>query len=176
MRRLLMALLLLFPPMIFADGATNGLSGETPPPNKRSATPIAPFWPEKGRIVKMLPLLLDLKGHDALSPSLFDRDAYQARLRRRPALVSGIRFDLLWQVKNPSATNYTLRLELRGIGEDSKPTIKTLELEASPSWLRRWNSMLLNGDDYKKFGELVAWRATLWHGDRLLSEEKSFLW
>ena len=34
-----------------------------------------------GRVVKVLPLLLDLKGQDAISPSLYDRDAYQAYLR-----------------------------------------------------------------------------------------------
>src|SRR5437899_2397501 len=31
-----------------------------------------------GRIIKVLPHLLDLQGHHALSPSLYDRDAYQA--------------------------------------------------------------------------------------------------
>jgi hypothetical protein len=34
-----------------------------------------------GRIVKVLPLLLDAKSQDAISPSLYDRDAYQAYLR-----------------------------------------------------------------------------------------------
>jgi len=35
-----------------------------------------------GRVVKVLPLLLDLKGRDAVSPSLYDRDAYQVYLRQ----------------------------------------------------------------------------------------------
>jgi hypothetical protein len=131
---------------------------------------------EKGRIVKMLPLFLDLKGHDAVSPSLYDRDAYQAYLRRHTNEISAIRFDFLWQVENPSAAKYELRVELRGIGEGSKPTQTTLEQEVTPPLLRRWNSLTLGGADYKKFGELVAWRATLWRGDRLLSEQKSFLW
>ena len=34
-----------------------------------------------GHIVKVLPLFLDLNGQDALSPSLYDRDAYQVYLR-----------------------------------------------------------------------------------------------
>jgi hypothetical protein len=29
---------------------------------------------------------------------------------------------------------------------------------------------------YRQFGELIAWRATLWDDDKLLSEQKSFLW
>jgi hypothetical protein len=131
---------------------------------------------EKGRVVKMLPLFLDLKGHDAVSPSLYDRDAYQAYLRQHTNEISAIRFDFLWQVENPSAAKYKLRIELRGIGADGKPTRSMLEEEAPPPLLRRWNFLVLGGADYKNFGELIAWRATLWRGDQLLSEQKSFLW
>ena len=152
MRRFLMILLLLAVLPAFADGI------------------------EKGRIVKMLPLFLDLKGHDAVSPSLYDRDAYQAYLRQHTNEISAIRFDFLWQVENPSAAKYKLRIELRGIGAGGKPTQSMLEQEAPPPLLRRWNSLTLGGADYKNFGGLIAWRATLWRGDRLLSEQKSFLW
>jgi len=131
---------------------------------------------EKGRIVKMLPLFLNAKGHDAISPSLYDRDAYQAYLRQHTNEISAIRFDVLWQVESPAAAKYKLRIELRGIGPDGKPTRSTLEVEAPPPLLRRWHSLVLGGADYRSFGELVAWRATLWHGDQLLSEQKSFLW
>jgi len=34
----------------------------------------------------------------------------------------------------------------------------------------------LTGDDYKKFGELLAWRVTVWDGTTQLAEQKSFLW
>ena len=131
---------------------------------------------EKGRIVKMLPLFLDLKGHDAISPSLYDRDAYQAYLRQHTNEISAIRFDFLWQVENPSVAKYKLRIELRGIGAGGKPTQTMLEQEAQPPSLRGWNCLTLGGADYKDFGELIAWRATLWRGDQLLSEQKSFLW
>jgi len=152
MRRLWISLLLLLPLLAYADG------------------------PEKGRLVKMLPFLLDLKGQDAKTPSLYDRDAYQAYLRQHPAEISGMRFDFLWQVANPTGTNYQLRIELRGIGADAKPTQKILELQAPPPLFRRWNTVRLDGADYKKLGTLVAWRATLWRGDQLMSEQKSFLW
>jgi len=131
---------------------------------------------EKGRIVKMLPLFINAKGHDALSPSLYDRDAYQAYLRQHANEISAIRFDFLWQVENPSASKYTLRIELRGSGPGGKPTRATREQEVAPPLLRHWNSLVLGGADYRNFGELVAWRATLWRGDHLLSEHKSFLW
>jgi len=32
------------------------------------------------------------------------------------------------------------------------------------------------GEEYQKFGELVAWRVTLWDGDTVIGQEKSFLW
>lgn len=153
MRRFLMLLLLLLAVLpAFADGV------------------------EKGRIVKMLPLFLDLKGHDAVSPSLYDRDAYQAYLRRHTNDISAIRFDVLWQVENPAAAKCKLRIELRGIGAAGKPTRSLLEAEVSPPLLRRWDYLVLGGADYRNFGQLVAWRATLWRGDQLLSEQKSFLW
>jgi hypothetical protein len=132
--------------------------------------------PEKGRIVKMLPLFLDLKGRDATSPSLYDRDAYQSYLRQHTNEISAIRFDFLWLVENSTAVKYKLRIELRGIAADGKPTRTLMEQEIQPPLLRRWNSLTLGGADYRNFGELVAWRATLWRGDQLLSEQKSFLW
>ncbi len=50
-----------------------------------------------GRVVKVLPFFLDLNGQKALSPSLYDRDAYQAYLRRHADQRSAIRFDVLWK-------------------------------------------------------------------------------
>src|SRR5271156_753226 len=79
-----------------------------------------------GYIVKMLPLFLDLKGHDAVSPSLFDRDAYQVYLRNHTNEISAIRFDVLWQVGNAAESKYKMRVELRGTAADGKPSVKTL--------------------------------------------------
>jgi hypothetical protein len=129
-----------------------------------------------GRVVKVLPFFLDLKGYEALSPSLFDRDAYQASLRRHADQCSAIRFDVLWKASNVSDTKLKLRVELRGIGSNGIPRQTTLEQAATPHFFRHWNSLTLSGGDYKNFGELVAWRVTLWSGRQLLSEQKSFLW
>jgi hypothetical protein len=129
-----------------------------------------------GYIVKMLPLLLDMKGHDALSPSLYDRDAYQVFLREQTNDVSAIRFDVLWRASNVGDAKLKLRLELRGIGPDNLPRQTTLEQSVEPHFFRHWTSIPLAGDDYKKFGEVVAWRVTLWADDRMLGEQESFLW
>ena len=39
-----------------------------------------------------------------------------------------------------------------------------------------WSVLKLDGEQYKNFGEITAWRVTLWAGDEMLSEQKSFLW
>ena len=129
-----------------------------------------------GRVVKVLPLLLDQQGRTALSPSLFDRDAYQAQLRQRTNEISAIRYDVLWTAKNAGENKLKIRVELRGIGAASLPKFKSLETEAAPGFFRRWTSLTLAGDEFKNFGAVTAWRATLWNGDQLLGEEKSFLW
>ena len=129
-----------------------------------------------GRVVKVLPLLLDLKGRAALSPSLFDRDAYQAYLRQHTNEVSAVRFDVLWSVSHADKSDLKLRLELRGTGPDSLPRATTLEQTVTPHFFRHWTSLTLGGDDLKKFGNVTAWRATLWSGDQLIGEQKSFLW
>lgn len=129
-----------------------------------------------GRIVKVLPLLLDQQGRDALSPSLFDRDAYQAQLREQTNAVSGVRFDVLWSAAKAPDEQIKIALELRGIGTNSVPRLKTLEVNATPGRFRKWTEIPLTGADYKNFGTVIAWRVTLWNGDRMLGEQKSFLW
>jgi hypothetical protein len=129
-----------------------------------------------GKIVKVLPLFLDQQGRDATSPSLFDRDAYQAFLREHTNAVSALRFDVLWKaVKSPEA-KIKIWVELRGVGTNSVPKLKTLEVDAVPGTFRKWTEIPLAGADYKNFGAVVAWRVTLWNGGRMLAEEKSFLW
>jgi hypothetical protein len=153
MRRLLMILLLLG--SLSAAGASDAVTG---------------------RVVKMLPLFLDQKGRDAVSPSLFDRDAYQFYLRQHTNEISAIRFDVLWSASNAKDAKLKLRLELRGTGPDNLPRQTTLEQAVTPHFFRHWTSFTLTGDDLKNFGEVNSWRATLWSGDQMLAGQKSFLW
>ncbi len=153
MRRFLMMLLLL--------GSLSGAAAADTP---------------SGHIVKVLPLFLNQKGQDALSPSLYDRDAYQVYLRAHTNEISAIRFDVLWHVSHAGGAPLKLRLELRGVGSDNLPRQTTLEQVVTPHFFRHWTSLPLVGDDYRNFGDVVAWRATLWSGDRMLGEQESFLW
>ena len=129
-----------------------------------------------GRVIKVLPFFLDLKGRNALSPSLYDRDAYQAYLRNHANQCSAMRFDVLWKASDNRRAELKLRVELRGISADGMPRKVTLEQTVEPHFFRHWNSLTFGGNGYKKFGELIAWRVTLWSGDTKLSEQKSFLW
>jgi hypothetical protein len=129
-----------------------------------------------GKIVKVLPFFLDQQGRDATSPSLFDRDAYQAYLREHTNEVSALRFDVLWKAAKAPAEQIKIALELRGVGEAGVPKLKTIEVDAAPGTYRKWTEIPFAGEDYKNFGTVVAWRVTLWNGGRLLGEQKSFLW
>lgn len=130
-----------------------------------------------GEVVKVLPHLLDLQGRHTVSPSLFDRDAYQAQLRREPAKVSGIRYDVLWKAKRVNERPLTLRVELRGMLDGKYPRQRTLEtaLPVKQS-VRRWTGVALTGEDYRDFGTIHAWRVSLWCEGQELSAQQSFLW
>ncbi len=137
----------------------------------------SPAYAASGRVIKVLPHLLDLQGKHTLSPSLFDRDAYQAFLRQHTNEISGLRFDVEWKVRGASYGPLLLRVELRGTAKGNLPSRSVLETQLKPSgWFGRWTSLPITGEDYKKFGEVTAWRASLWEGDTLLGEQKSFLW
>ena len=130
-----------------------------------------------GRVIKVLPQFLDLKGRHAISPSLYDRDAYQVYLRLHTNDISGMRFAVQWKASGTGETPLKLRVEIRGVTHDELPPRVVLEEEVKPGgWFSHWASLPLVGSDYKKIGEVTAWRATLWDGDQMLGEQKSFLW
>src|SRR5438874_9046659 len=91
-----------------------------------------------GRVIKVLPQFLDLEGRNSISPSLYDRDAYQVRLRLHPEQRSTMRFDVQWKTKSPVWEPLKLRLEMRGIAQSNLPKELTLDLPVEPSgWFSR---------------------------------------
>jgi hypothetical protein len=133
---------------------------------------VAPVPP---RIVKVLPHLLDKKGRHTLAPSLLERDAYQAVLRKDPSKQGGIRFDVQCRGLRVDP-GLTLRIEARGT-KDRRATSLTLEktLEGRDR-THAWQALSVLGDQHDTFGQLVAWRASLWSGGKQVAEQKSFLW
>ena len=128
----------------------------------------------QGRIIKVLPHYLDLKGRHSLSPSLYERDAYQSVLRKNPSQRSGLRFDIQWKVKYADAGQLKMKVEVRA--SHAKEVIVVEQPVHPKTWWRRWTSLQIGGAQYKAMGEVISWRVTLWEGSKLLSEQKSFLW
>lgn len=126
------------------------------------------------RVVKVLPHLLDLEGRHSTSPSLFDRDAYQAWLRENPGQQSGLRYDVQWRA---AAGEYTLKVELLGRVVEGRPLRKTVEQQVTASRTRTlWSGIEFAGEEFKEFGRIVAWRVSLWQDDKELARQQSFLW
>ncbi len=130
-----------------------------------------------GKVIKVLPQFLDLKGRHAISPSLYDRDAYQAQLRAKPEERSGLRFDVHWKSSGRPLGALKLRLEVRGVSRGNFPKEMTFEKQvAAGSWFSTWTNFRITGETYRELGDVTSWRATLWEEDRLIGEQKSFLW
>jgi hypothetical protein len=127
----------------------------------------------EGRVIKVLPHLLDARGRHALSPSLYERDAYQAVLRSRPETIHGVRFDVLWKATGPAAGQLRLRLEVRGAGENAA---ETLETDLTRGRFRRWARVVLSPEQFRRTGSPSAWKATLLEEGRPIGSMQSFLW
>jgi hypothetical protein len=126
------------------------------------------------KISKVSPHLVDREGRHTRSPSLYERDAYQAHLREHPEEVRGLRFDVHWRASRELAEGLRLRIELRGTGQ---PEVITLErpVERRP-WYDRWSRVALNEETFGRLGRLIAWRVSLWRGPQMIAEQRSFLW
>jgi hypothetical protein len=130
----------------------------------------------EGSVVKVLPQLLDQQGRHALSPSLYERDAYQSHLRKTPSLRGGVRLAVQWKAKKVDWTKLSLRAEMRCLLEDNLHTVTIEEPALKNGHFSSWSEFRIEGADYKAFGQLVAWRVTLWEGDHQLGQLESFLW
>jgi hypothetical protein len=130
----------------------------------------------EGSVVKVLPQLVDVHGRHALSPSLYERDAYQVRLRKDPKLRGGARLAVEWKAKKVDWSKLTLRAEMCCLLEDNLHTVTMEEPAVKHGWFRTWSEFRIEGAEYKNFGQIVAWRVTLWEGDHQLGELESFLW
>lgn len=140
-----------------------------------SSAPLTAAPATQAKIVKVLPTLLDDKGRNSLSPSLYERDAYQAILRKDRTKVHGLRFDVQW--KAPGAgSSLVLKLELRtGNATVGKPVVIEHEVKP-PRFGTRWSRVIVDSDTFKKSGDVVAWRAVLLEGGTQIAQRTSFLW
>src|ERR1051325_2813147 len=130
-----------------------------------------------GKVKKVLPQFLDDQGRASVSPSLYDRDAYQAILNQHPEKRSGLQFQVHWRTKGPVWEPLTLRVELRGAAPGKLPKQRLLDQRVTPDgWFGHWSRIELVGAEYKEFGEVRAWRVTVWEGQQQIGEQRSLLW
>lgn len=128
----------------------------------------------EARIVKVLPHFLDKNGKHTLYPSLFERDFYQAHLKTHPELCSGMRFDVQW--KGRKLHEPKLKLEVRGANIPARQ-VETFSRDLkSGSPFSRWAGITVPVEDFNRLGSIVAWRVSLWDGEKQIAEQKSFLW
>ena len=81
------------------------------------------------------------------------------------------------QASGVSATNLTLKVEILGAAHNTNAPTKMLQQDVKPGgWFSHWAYLQLSREDYATLGEVTAWRATLWDGDRMLGKQESFLW
>lgn len=133
-----------------------------------------PLMAADGKIHKVLPHFVDKEGRHTLSPSLYERDAYQAELRNNPEQRGGMRFDVHWKAGKSAALK--LRVDMRG-SKTNETTNVSVEIPVkAPGLFSKWSAVRVRPDDYARLGELRSWRATLLDGDQVLDEQKSFLW
>src|SRR5665213_113935 len=130
----------------------------------------------QGKICKVLPQFLDQKGRQSLSPSLYERDAYQFYLRKHPLQRAGLRLTVQWKAKDVDWTKTKLRAEIRGLLNETLQTVTLEEPAIKHGHFSTWSDFQIAGEKFQTFGELVAWRVTLWEGDRQLGRQESFLW
>jgi hypothetical protein len=130
----------------------------------------------EGKIIKVLPQLVDKQGRNALSPSLYERDAYQLQLRKVPALVGGARLAVQWKARDVDWARLKLRAEMRCLLGDNLHTVTLEKPAGKKSRFSTWSDFRIEGADYASFGKIVAWRVTLLEGDKSLGAMESFLW
>ena len=127
-------------------------------------------------ILKVLTHRLDAQGQHALSPSLYERDAYQAELRTHPERVHGMRFDVNWRTLKANRNPLVLRVELKTANRSpSEPLVLEQPIKRG-QWGRRWSALTLDGRDFVAAGEVVAWRAEILEGEQVIAKQESFLW
>jgi hypothetical protein len=127
------------------------------------------------RVSKVLPHYLDEKGRHTLSPSPYERDAYQNLLRQNPEKISALRFEVRWTPPRGAGPTLKVRLEIRGEKTGTQPLVLEAPVQAKGRGTQ-WTPLLMDKATLEKCGAVVAWRARLYHGDGVAAEMQSFLW
>ncbi|MFM7803906.1 MAG: hypothetical protein ACKPGK_05375 [Verrucomicrobiota bacterium] len=128
----------------------------------------------EARVLKVLPHWVDHQGRHALSPSLYERDAYQAMLRDHPEKRAGLQYEVLWKASGRVSGPLSLRLELKG-ATSGLPEVVEMPVKRG-LFGRRWSRVVVPADPFSRLGTATAWKATLIEAGKPLASSQSFLW
>ena len=129
------------------------------------------------KAIQVFRFLVDAAGRHALSPSLLDRDAYQAHLLEHPEEVGGLRFVTQRKRRSEATANPSIRVEVRhGDGNTMGEFSKSAPLKVRKTRRSQWHQITISGEEYARLGKVIAWRVSLWDGETRLAQEESFLW
>ena len=136
----------------------------------------SPLSAAEAKVIKTLPQFLDHQGRASLSPSLYERDSYQNYLRKHPKELADLRLAVQWKASGVDWTKLSLRAELRGVIGNNL-TYVVMEIPVKKNGLfSNWSEFKIEGENFRQFGELAAWRITLRDGGQTIAEQQSFLW
>src|SRR4051794_8819606 len=100
-------------------------------------------------VLKVLPQYLDVYGRTSISPSLYDRDAYQHILSQHPEQRYGLRLAVQWKTKGVVWGDLKLRVECRGVTRGDLPSELVIERTVQPDgWFTTWTKLDVTGDPY----------------------------
>lgn len=131
----------------------------------------------RAKAIQVFRFLVDAAGRHALSPSLLDRDAYQAHLQEHPEEVGGLRFVIRWKRRSETPANPSIRVEVRhGDGNTMGEFSESAPVKVRKTRRSQWHQITISGEEYARLGKVIAWRVSLWDGETRLAQAESFLW
>lgn len=128
------------------------------------------------KVYKVLPHYLDKEGRHTLSPSLFERDRYQALLKTTPQKCSTVRFDVLWRNTTANIENLNISIEIRGTKQSEKTVSFSEKLPSKRSIWSKWKKITIPEEIFLQVEGISAWRVMIRDGETVLCEYCSFLW
>jgi hypothetical protein len=128
-------------------------------------------------IMKVNHEFIDLAGEtQAEIANWVDRAKYQQAVKK--VAHKGVRFFVHWQVPSTLMRDLTIKIETQGWDSDGgRETQETLvrTYPKIPNY-SGWAVLDLEGDRYRDFGRMMAWKVTILHQGEVMATRESFMW
>jgi hypothetical protein len=81
-------------------------------------------------------------------------------------------FTFMWESRRPADVIVRLEYRQQALG----PVVQTKEIPVRAASGHLITRFQVTGDDYLQYGRVLAWRATILEGGRVVAETRSYLW